>query len=152
MASTQMLNTKNIFCILAVDSLSRKIYYDKHIAHNKTLHQDTHLHPDNRIDEEEHGNQQANIRQRLEWLHERPKQNTNGVALAQQLDESGGAEQPQEANVKRVGLLCEMKGSIRFIIYRGNRNCTQAIIDNIIIQREYKSYIENFEHKEWKLV
>lgn len=43
-------------------------------------------------------------RKHLEGLHEGPEQDADGVALAQQLDEPRGAEQPQEAEVDEVVL------------------------------------------------
>lgn len=42
----------------------------------------TCLHPDNGIDEEEHGNEEADIWQSLEGLNERPQEDSYGVALS----------------------------------------------------------------------
>lgn len=76
----------------------------KYIINHITTPHYTYLHANNRIDEEQHGNQQADVRQRLEWLHECPQQNANGVALAQQLDQSSRSEQTQKAHIECVGL------------------------------------------------
>ena len=40
----------------------------------------------------------------LEWLHEGPQQYSDGVALPEQLDKSGGAEKSQEPDVDEVFL------------------------------------------------
>lgn len=40
----------------------------------------------------------------LEGLHEGPQQDADGVALTQQLDEPGGTEQTQEAEIDEVVL------------------------------------------------
>ena len=60
------------------------------------------LHADDGVDEEEHADEEDDVGQRLERLHERPQQDPDRLALAQQLDEAGGAEQPQEAHVDEV--------------------------------------------------
>ena len=44
----------------------------------------------------------------LEALHEGPEQDADGVALAEQLDETRGAKQPQEAQVDGAGHLLEV--------------------------------------------
>ena len=67
-----------------------------------------HLHADDGVDEEEHADQQDDVGQRLERLHERPQQNPDRLALAEQLDEARGAKQPQETDVDEV-LLEERK-------------------------------------------
>lgn len=43
----------------------------------------TYLHANDGVDEEEHGDQEANVRQRLEGLYEGPKEYANGVALTE---------------------------------------------------------------------
>lgn len=73
-------------------------------SENERSRSDNYLHPDDGVDEEEHRDEQADVWQRLERLHERPQQDPDGVALAEQLDEPGRAEQPQEANIERIGL------------------------------------------------
>ncbi len=60
------------------------------------------LHADDGVDEEEHGDEQDDVGQRLEGLHERPQQDPDGLALPQQLDQPGGAEQAEEAHVDEV--------------------------------------------------
>ena len=60
------------------------------------------LHADDGVDEEEHADEEDDVGQRLERLHERPQQDPDRLALPQQLDEAGGAEQPQEAHVDEV--------------------------------------------------
>lgn len=60
----------------------------------------TYLHPDNGVNKEQHCDQQANVRQRFEWLYECPQQDTDRVALSQQFDQSCRSEESQEANVE----------------------------------------------------
>lgn len=48
----------------------------------------------------------------LEGLNEGPKQDADGVALAQQLDEASSSEQPQETQVYHL-VLEERKISVR---------------------------------------
>lgn len=50
----------------------------------------------------------------LEGLHEGPQQDPDGVTLAQQLDEAGGSEQLQEAEVEATGVhqLAERKRGV----------------------------------------
>lgn len=64
-----------------------------------------YLHADNCVDEEEHGDEQADVGQGFEGLHERPEENADGVALSEQLDEAGGSKQLQEAHVESVDRL-----------------------------------------------
>lgn len=64
-----------------------------------------HLHADNCVDEEEHGDEQADVGQGFEGLHKRPEENADGVALSQQLDEASGSKQLQEAHVESVDRL-----------------------------------------------
>ena len=52
------------------------------------------LHSDDGINEEQHGDEQNDIRQSFEWLNKSPKQNTNGVTLAKQLHQTGCTKQP----------------------------------------------------------
>lgn len=60
-----------------------------------------HLHTYDGVDEEEHGDEQTYVGQRLERLYERPEQDADRVALTEQLDETSGAKQTQEAQVDR---------------------------------------------------
>ena len=62
------------------------------------------LHPDDGVDEEQHGDQENDVRKSFETLHECPEENPDGVSLAEQLDQSSSPEQPQEANIKEVFL------------------------------------------------
>lgn len=64
-----------------------------------------HLHADNCIDEEEHGDEQADVRQGFEGLHKSPEENADCVALPKQLDEASGSKQLQEAHVESVDRL-----------------------------------------------
>lgn len=64
-----------------------------------------HLHADYCIDEEEHGDEQADVGQRFEGLHESPEENADGVALSKQLDEASGSKQLQETHVESVDRL-----------------------------------------------
>ena len=58
-----------------------------------------HLHADDGVDEEEHGQKEADVGQRLERLHESPEQNADGVALPQKFDEARRAEKAKEADI-----------------------------------------------------
>lgn len=64
-----------------------------------------HLHADNCIDKEEHGDEQTDVRQSFEGLHEGPEENADCVALPEQLDEASGSKQLQEAHVESVDRL-----------------------------------------------
>lgn len=72
----------------------------------------TYLHPDNRVNKEQHRNQQANVRQRLEWLYEGPEQDTDCVSLTQQFDQSSRSEESQKSNVEVEVRLKERKNLI----------------------------------------
>lgn len=61
-----------------------------------------HLHANDRVDEEEHGDEKADVGQGFEGLHEGPQENADGVALSQQLDEASSSEQLQETHVESV--------------------------------------------------
>ena len=63
-----------------------------------------HLHANDGVDEEEHCQEEADVGQRFERLHEGPQQDADGVALPQQLDQPRRAEQPQETHVEEVFL------------------------------------------------
>jgi hypothetical protein len=45
-----------------------------------------YLHPDDSVDEEEHGDEQDDVGQSLEGLDKRPQENPDGVALTEKLD------------------------------------------------------------------
>ena len=60
------------------------------------------LHPDDGVDEEEHADQEDDVGQRLERLHEGPQQDPDRLALTEQLDETGGAKQSQEPDVDEI--------------------------------------------------
>lgn len=64
----------------------------------------SYLHSDDGVDEEEHGDQQDDVGQGLEGLDERPEQDPDRVALAQQLDQAGRAEQAEKTHVDEVFL------------------------------------------------
>lgn len=49
----------------------------------------------------------------LEGLNESPQQDTDGVALPQQLDETSGSEQPQEAQVDHLVLADKTAKSVK---------------------------------------
>ncbi len=59
--------------------------------------------------------------QDLEGLHESPEQDPDGVALSQQLDEPGGPEETQKADVDEVFLLGRIKKK-KTVLNRGGRN------------------------------
>lgn len=63
-----------------------------------------YLHSDDGVNEKQHCNEQADIRQSFERLNEGPEQNSDCVSLAQQLNQTGRTEQTQEAHVKRICL------------------------------------------------
>ena len=63
------------------------------------------LHADDGVDEEEHGDEQADVRQSLEGLNEGPQENPDGVTLAEQFDETSCSEQLQETHVERINEL-----------------------------------------------
>ena len=60
------------------------------------------LHSDDGVDEEEHTDQEDDVGQRLERLHERPQQDPDRLALTKQLYETGGAKQSEEADVDEI--------------------------------------------------
>ena len=57
------------------------------------------LHANDGVDEEEHCQEEADVGQRLERLHEGPQQDANRVALPQQFNEAGRAEKAKKADV-----------------------------------------------------
>lgn len=63
------------------------------------------LHANDGVDEEEHSNEQADIRQSLEWLNKGPEEDADGVTLPKQFDQTSGTKQLQEAHVDRVNVL-----------------------------------------------
>ena len=62
------------------------------------------LHADDGVDEEEHGDEQDDIGEGLERLHEGPEEDADGVALPQQLHQAGSSEQTEKADVDEVFL------------------------------------------------
>ena len=62
------------------------------------------LHAHNGVDEEQHGDEEDDVGQGLERLDERPQEDPDGVALPEELDQTGGSEQTQEAHVDEVFL------------------------------------------------
>ena len=67
----------------------------------------SNLHPNDGIDEEEHGDEQADVRQSLEGLDEGPQENSDGVTLPQKFDETSCSEELQKAHVERINKLGE---------------------------------------------
>ena len=63
---------------------------------------DNDLHADDGVDEEEHADEEDDVGQRLERLHERPQQDPDRLALPQQLHQPRRTEQPQETHVDEV--------------------------------------------------
>lgn len=63
------------------------------------------LHANDGVDEEEHGDEQADIGQSLEGLDEGPQEDADGVALSQQFDETSCSEQLQETHVELINRL-----------------------------------------------
>lgn len=72
--------------------------------------QTSDLHPNDGVDEEEHGNEQTDVRQGLEGLNEGPQQDSDGVALPQQFDQTSSSEQLQETHVERIDALVKKEG------------------------------------------
>ena len=58
-----------------------------------------HLHANDGVDEEEHCQEEADVGQRFERLHEGPQQNAYCVTLPQQFNKAGRAEKAKKADV-----------------------------------------------------
>lgn len=56
----------------------------------------THLHSNDRVDEEEHDNEQCNVRQSLERLDEGPQKRSNAFASAQKFHQSHDTEESEK--------------------------------------------------------
>lgn len=78
----------------------------------------TYLHANDGVDEEEHGDEQTDVGQRLEGLYEGPEEDANGVPLPKELDQSGRTKEPQKADGDKVELLCREKTERLIIAYR----------------------------------
>lgn len=65
----------------------------------------TNLHADDCVDEEEHGDEQADVGQSLEGLDESPQENADGVTLSEQFDQASCSEQLQETHVELINRL-----------------------------------------------
>lgn len=65
------------------------------------------LHADDCVDEEEHGDEQADVGQGLEGLDESPQENADGVTLSEQFDQASGSEQLQETHVELINRLAQ---------------------------------------------
>ncbi len=65
------------------------------------------LHANDGVDEEEHGDEQADVRQSLEGLDEGPQENPNGVTLSQQFDQTSCSEQLQETHIELINKLLQ---------------------------------------------
>ena len=61
------------------------------------------LHPDNRVDEEQHSHQHADVWQGFERLDERVQQDPHAHRPSQQLDQPCGPEQLQEGHGHDLG-------------------------------------------------
>ena len=61
------------------------------------------LHAHDGVDEEEHHHQHHDIGQSLDGLDESEKQNSDANASSEELDETGGAEESQKANIDQLG-------------------------------------------------
>lgn len=62
----------------------------------------TYLHSNDGVDEEEHGDKQANVRQGFKTLNERPKQYPYSVPLSQQFYQTCRTKQAQKSHVDEV--------------------------------------------------
>lgn len=77
-----------------------------------------HLHADNRVNEEQHNDEQRHIRQRLERLDERPQQRSYAFAATQEFDESHHTEQPKEVDRNDTRLENKMSMYMRIVCSR----------------------------------
>ena len=68
-----------------------------------------HLHPDNAVDEEDEGDEQANPGEGLEGLEECPEEGSDALVLVEQLDEPSDTEQSEETNRGRLIVRLEEK-------------------------------------------
>ena len=62
------------------------------------------LHADDGVDEEQHGDEQDDVGEGLERLHEGPEEDADGVALPEKLHQAGSSEQTEKADVDEVFL------------------------------------------------
>lgn len=65
------------------------------------------LHADDCVDEEEHGDEQADVGQSLEGLDKSPQENTDGVTLPEQFDQASCSKQLQETHVELINRLAQ---------------------------------------------
>lgn len=84
------------------------------------------LHANDGVDEEEHGDEEANIWERFEGLDEGPKENPDCVALSQQFDQASCSEQLQEAHVKLFNRLEERARKGRGVVV------TDAVVNGMV--------------------
>lgn len=65
------------------------------------------LHANYGVDEEEHSDEQADVGQGFEGLHEGPQKDPDGVTLSQQFDQTSSPEQFQETHVECIDKLAK---------------------------------------------
>ena len=61
-----------------------------------------YLHPNDGINEKQHGNKQNDIGQCFEGLYKSPQQDSNSVSLSQQLDQTSSSEQSEKTHIDEV--------------------------------------------------
>jgi hypothetical protein len=61
-----------------------------------------YLHPNNGVDEEEHSNEQTDIRQRFEGLDKGPEKYTDCVSLPEEFNQPSGTKQSQETQTGKL--------------------------------------------------
>lgn len=67
----------------------------------------SNLHADDCVDEEEHGDEQADVGQSLEGLDKSPQENADGVTLSEQFDQASCSEQLQETHIELINRLAQ---------------------------------------------
>ena len=61
-----------------------------------------HLHADDGVDEEEHDDEEGDVRQSLERLDERPQQRPDALAARQELHQTHHTEQPEKVDADHL--------------------------------------------------
>ena len=84
-----------LFLLYQIISVKITMFVTMNVANNAL----GHLHANDGVDEEEHCQEEADVGQRFERLHEGPQQDADRVALPQQFNEAGRAEKAKKADV-----------------------------------------------------
>ena len=75
-----------------------------------------HLHPDDAVDEEDEGDEQADPGQGLEGLEEGPEESSDPFIFVQQLDETSNTEESQEPDGSIAVRLREKNATDCFVL------------------------------------